>query len=212
MPRLSRFASLPRLLGAALAVGIGVVALWQAGIVFTSDKASITDASGQTVELLPANASLDTTTVAGRSVGLREGDVAPDFEFSAFDGQRLRLSDFRGRPVFLNFWASWCGPCRAEMPDIEVVLRDHEADGLAVIAVNNGERLQTAQRFLDRLDVEFTAFAYDPAASIVRRYEILGMPTSYFIDSQGVITGVYATALNQTLMRAAVQKAIDGAD
>jgi thiol-disulfide isomerase/thioredoxin len=193
-------------------LGVGVLVLWQAGIIFTSDKASITDASGQTVELLPADASLDTVVVEGRSVGLREGNVAPDFEFSAFDGQRLRLSEFRGRPVLVNFWASWCGPCRAEMPDIEVILREHAADGLAVIAVNNGERIQAAQRFLERLNVEFTAFAYDPAADIVRRYQIPGMPTSYFIDADGVITGVYAIALSQTLLREAVQKAIAGAD
>jgi thiol-disulfide isomerase/thioredoxin len=150
--------------------------------------------------------------MAGRTVGLREGDVAPDFEFSAFDGQRLRLSDFRGRPVLVNFWATWCGPCRAEMPAIEVALREHAADGLAVIAVNNGERIQTAQRFMERLDVEFTAFAYDPSATIVRRYEIPGMPTSYFIDSDGVITSVYATALNENLLRAAIAEAIAGAD
>jgi thiol-disulfide isomerase/thioredoxin len=122
----------------------------------------------------------------------------------------MRLSDFRGRPVFLNFWASWCGPCRAELPVMEQKLRQHAADNLAVIGVNNGERLQTAQRFLDRLEVELTAYAYDPAADIARRYSLPGMPTSFFIDADGVITGVFAVALNEEAMEAAIQQAIAG--
>jgi thiol-disulfide isomerase/thioredoxin len=136
--------------------------------------------------------------------------VAPDFEFSAFDGSRMRLSDFRGRPVFLNFWATWCGPCRAELPAMEVKLRQHAPEGLVVLGVNNGERLRTAERFLDKLDVKLTAYAYDPGADIARRYSIQGMPTSYFIDAEGVITGVYAIALSESLMEEAIAQAIAG--
>lgn len=201
---------LPRLVAGTLVVGLGLLILWQTGVIFTSQTTSVTDEAGGTVEVLPASVSVATSTPDGFSVGLRAGDVAPDFEFSAFDGQRMRLSDFRGRPVFLNFWASWCAPCRAEMPAMEVVLHEHEADGLVVLGVNNGERLASAERFLERLDVELTAYAYDPAADIARRYSILGMPTSFFIDADGVITDVYATALSEDLMREAVAKAIAG--
>ncbi|HWC31465.1 MAG TPA: TlpA disulfide reductase family protein [Dehalococcoidia bacterium] len=199
-----------RLAIAAVVLGAGALILWQAGIVFKSDDASITDDSGRTVELQSSDVSVETVASAGRSVGLEVGDVAPDFEFSSFEGERLRLSDFRGRPVFLNFWATWCGPCRAELPAMEVLLRDHEADRLAVIGVNNGERIQAAERFLERLDVKLTAYAYDPAASIAERYAILGMPTSYFIDSDGVITGVFATQLSPELMEEATTEAIAG--
>jgi thiol-disulfide isomerase/thioredoxin len=207
---LQRYGSLTRLAAAVLVLGAGVLVLWQAGVVFQSDDASFQDDAGRTIELQPADASLQTMALAGRSVGLEKGDVAPDFEFSSFDGERMRLSDFRGRPVFVNFWATWCGPCRAELPRMEVALRDHEADGLAIIAVNNGERIQTAQRFLQKLDVKVTAYAYDPAASIVQRYAVPGFPTSYFIDAEGVITGVYATELSAKLMEEAIQGAIAG--
>jgi thiol-disulfide isomerase/thioredoxin len=207
---LQRFGSLTRLVAAALVLGAGVLVLWQAGIVFKSDAATIKDDEGRTVELLPADASLQTAAPAGRSVGLEKGDVAPDFEFSSFDGERMRLSDFRGRPVFVNFWATWCGPCRAELPRMEVALRDHAADGLVILGVNNGERIQAAQRFLQKLDVKLTEYAYDPAASIVQRYAVPGLPTSYFIDADGVITGVYATELSAKLMEEAIQGAIAG--
>jgi thiol-disulfide isomerase/thioredoxin len=207
---LQRHGSLTRLAVAAIVLGVGVAALWQAGVLFKSGDASITDASGRTVDLQPSDASIETPAIAGREVGLEKGDVAPDFEFSSFDGERLRLSDFRGRPVFLNFWATWCGPCRAELPAMEVLLREHAADQLAIIGVNNGERIQTAERFLQKLDVELTEYAYDPAASIVRRYSILGLPTSYFIDADGIITGVYATQLSPALMEEAAAEAIAG--
>ncbi len=210
MKSVERYGSLTRLAAAAVVLAVGVLVLWQAGVVFNSDDASITDASGRTVELQPSNVSVTTATPAGHTVGLEEGNIAPDFEFSSFEGERMRLSDFRGRPVFLNFWASWCGPCRAELPAMEVLLREHEDDRLAIIGVNNGERIQTAERFLQKLDVKLTAYAYDPAASIVQRYGILGLPTSFFIDADGIITGVYATALSPALMEEAVSEAIAG--
>jgi peroxiredoxin len=200
----------PRLGGALLVLGIGLVVLWQAGVFSEAGDAETTDDTGRTVELQPPDASLDTVTPPGFSVGLREGDVAPDFEFSAFDGTRMRLSEFRGRPVFLNFWATWCGPCRAELPAMEVKLREHEADGLVVLGMNNGERIESAERFLERLDVELTAYGYDPGADVARLYAVPGMPTSYFIDADGVITAVFASALSESRMEDAIQIAIAG--
>ena len=202
--------SLPRTAWAMLVLSIGLAVLWQAGVFSSSGAVETTDDAGRVVQLQPADLSIDTIAVEGHSVGLREGNVAPDFEFSAFDGRRIRLSDFRGQPVFLNFWATWCGPCRAEMPVMELMLREHEPDGLVVIGVNNGERIETAERFLERLDVEFTAYAYDPEAEIASRYNLLGMPTSFFIDADGVITGVYAAALPESLMESAIVQAIAG--
>jgi thiol-disulfide isomerase/thioredoxin len=198
-----------RLAGALVALAIGLAVLWQAGVFDSPGKAETTD-DGQTVQLEPADVSVETAPVSGRSVGLREGDVAPDFEFSALDGTRMRLSDYRGRPVFLNFWASWCGPCRAEMPTMETKLREYADDGLVVLGMNNGERVKTAQRFLNKLDVQLTAFGYDPAADVSVRYSIPGMPTSFFIDADGVITGVFAIEMNAETMDAAIAQAIAG--
>jgi thiol-disulfide isomerase/thioredoxin len=156
------------LAGLAL-VAVGLMALWAVGALSDPGSTETTDGSGRTVQLDPADLSIETAVPEGFSVGLRAGDVAPDFVFSSFDGERLRLSDFRGQPVWLNFWASWCGPCRAEMPAMELKLREHADDNLVIVAVNNGERIESAERFLERLDIDLGLYAYDPAADVANR-------------------------------------------
>ncbi|HXH20562.1 MAG TPA: TlpA disulfide reductase family protein [Dehalococcoidia bacterium] len=199
-------ATLLRLGAGAAIVGLALLALWQAGLLFdTSDGGDAADAA-----LEPADASVRTPAVSGYEVGLRPGNLAPDFEFSDFEGRRQRLSDYRGRPVALNFWASWCGPCKAEMPALEAAVRRYEARGLAVIGMNNGESLKTAQRFLNEVKVELSAFGYDPQQAVVRRYAIDGMPTTYFIDANGVITRVVTGTLNERILQSAIEEAIIG--
>jgi len=203
--------SLGRLAAAVVILTIGIVALWQAGIIFTADDAEVSDGD-TTMQLEAADASFDTAAPAGRRVGLEQGNVAPDFEFSAFDGQRMKLSDFRGRPVFVNFWATWCQPCRKELPAMDELLRDYSDEGLAIIAVNNGERFEPARKFMDEdMGVNLTALAYDPGQDIVRRYAVIGMPTSFFIDADGVITQVVRGELRRGDMQAAIDLTIAGA-
>ncbi len=194
-------------MAAIVAVALG--AMWQAGLLFGSDAG---DAGGADL-LAPLQAvdmNVETPNQYQLKVGLRAGDLAPNFEFSDFDGQRLRLSDFRGRPVVVNFWASWCGPCKAEMPDLEEALKRYEARSLAVIGVNNGETYRTGQRFLDQVGVQLTAFAFDPDSRVAKGYAVQGMPTSYFIDGDGVITRVVTGALNDRLIQSGVDEAIIG--
>ncbi len=183
--------------------------LWQAGVILDTDASDET-AAGEQVTLLPADTAVVTPNADGEAVGLEIGDLAPDFEFSAFDGRRLKLSDYRGRTVFLNFWATWCGPCRAEMPEMEAVLGRFEERGLVVLGVNNGEGLKVANRFLGQLEVEFSAFAFDPSQAIVRLYKIRGMPTSYFIDTDGRITRVVIGQLSPTIMESSIVEALAG--
>ena len=209
-PALSR-GSLARLAAAALVVGLGLAGLWQAGVLFQRDDATTTGAGGEIVSLEEADASIETPNSLGLSVGLRQGDLAPDFEFSAFDGRRLRLSDFRGRPVLLNFWATWCIPCKRELPAMEALLRRHEADGLAVVAVNAAETYGPANRFLQELGVQLTAFAYDPKGDVVRRYGVQGLPTSYFIDAEGVVRRVVAGEMSAELMESLLQATLAAA-
>jgi len=120
----------------------------------------------------------------------KEGALAPDFEASDAGGRRLRLSDYRGRPVLVNFWATWCVACRAEMPAIQTVLEHHRSEGFAVIAVNEGEGAEAARRFLEDVGVSFD-LALDPRRTIADAYRLPGMPASFFVDRDGVIRQVW---------------------
>ena len=201
--------SLIRLIAAAAIVGVAVLALWQAGLLFQSDEAIVSTDDG-TARVFAASTSVETPVAGGFSVGLKEGQLAPDFEFSTFAGERMRLSDLRGKPVFLNFWASWCGPCRQEMPNMQTMLEKYADRNLVVLAVNNGEALAPAQRFLDRIDVDLSIFGYDPTAAIVKRYDVTGLPVSYFIDAAGVITRVVTGELSFSVMESSVLEVIAG--
>lgn len=124
------------------------------------------------------------------------GKLAPDFEISSFDGERHRLSEFRGKPVYINFWATWCLPCGIELPDIRELQRRH-GDDLVVITVNRGEPLGRAENYFGRLPrkdggtgVSFTVNGMDPDDTLYREYRGLGMPVSVFVDPDGIVTRV----------------------
>ena len=194
-----------RLLIAGVCVAAGLSVLYFAGVLGKDEPAD------EGVPVQAASVDLPTTPVAGRNVGLSEGNVAPDFEFSTFEGKRMKLSDLRGRPVLVNFWASWCIPCRAEMPDIEAALQTYASQQFAAVGVNNGEHYKIAHDFLTKIGAKFTAFAYDSDATIAKTYAVQGMPTSYFVDAKGVITLVVLGPLTPPIMKNGVEGAIAGA-
>lgn len=115
-----------------------------------------------------------------------EGRPAPDFEMRYADGRRLRLSDLRGQPVLINFWASWCGPCRVEMPELIEAYTAHRAKGLEVIAVNVQEESAVAQAFAVEVGMPFLVVV-DPTGDISRQYQVRNLPSSLFIDREGVV-------------------------
>jgi cytochrome c biogenesis protein CcmG, thiol:disulfide interchange protein DsbE len=122
------------------------------------------------------------------------GELAPDFSFTLADGATTRLSDLRGTPVVLNFWATWCLPCIEEMPVIEQVYRDAEG-GLAVLAVNRNELPAAIARFAPTVNVSFPLIA-DLGGTIGDRYTVTSLPTTYFITSDGAIHARHIGALS----------------
>jgi peroxiredoxin len=110
---------------------------------------------------------------------------APNFELINLAGDLVQLEDYRGKPIILNFWATWCAPCRLEMPIFQQTYEDH-TDYLAVVAINNAEPREDVQRFVDELDLAFE-FLLDPDAKIQHLYQIHGYPTTIIIDAAGVI-------------------------
>jgi cytochrome c biogenesis protein CcmG, thiol:disulfide interchange protein DsbE len=114
------------------------------------------------------------------------GNPAPDFVLADLDGNPVRLADLRGRPVVLNFWASWCGPCVEEFPLLREAAAAHADEGLAVIGVVYRDRSEAARDFMARNGGTWPA-AMDPGDRVANAYGILGPPETYFIARDGTI-------------------------
>lgn len=109
---------------------------------------------------------------------------APDFTLESRSGENLRLEDHRGEVVMLNFWASWCGPCRQEMPLMDELYGQYKDLGFTILAVNVDENREEAHRFLDKVPVTYPIL-YDPESSVSELYEVQAMPTTVMIDRNG---------------------------
>ena len=133
----------------------------------------------------------DSSSQASAQASPRTGFAAPDFTLDTLDGSRLSLSDLRGQPVMLNIWASWCMPCRVEMPAIERVYQRYRERGLVVVGLNatSQDSEAAARAFVDEFGLTFPiVLDRDGAASA--RYELMGLPSTYFIDRGGIIREV----------------------
>ncbi len=113
--------------------------------------------------------------------------LAPDFTLKTEDGKTWRLADQRGKVVVLNFWATWCPPCRYEMPSMERARKAVEGDGILIAAVNVGEDADTIFEFTGRYPVSFPLLL-DHDASIIKKYKVVGLPTTFVIDPDGYVT------------------------
>jgi peroxiredoxin len=126
----------------------------------------------------------------------REGDIAPDITITDVLGQRVALSSFRGQPVWLNFWGSWCAPCRSEMPDIETAYQQLEPQGIVLLAVSLDEPWIDATTFAARNQVSFPIFIDQFRADTGEAYPIYNFPTHIFIDKDGIVRHVVLTQMS----------------
>jgi cytochrome c biogenesis protein CcmG/thiol:disulfide interchange protein DsbE len=160
----------------------------------------------------PRAALVDTPAGPVRTVGVRKGQLARDFSGQAPNGTAVRLSDLRGKPTIINFWATWCASCLAELPDLKALQQEIGADNLNVLAVNAGEGSAEAARFLKVLDAPGFHIAMDPTLTVADAYGVFGLPESFFIDAAGVIRATYTGQLSKGLMQQYVQAALSGTD
>ena len=111
---------------------------------------------------------------------------APDFETETPAGEKVSLKDYRGKPVILTFWATWCEPCKKEMPEIQAAYEKHQEEGLVVLAVNFGETKEKAEAFVKQMGLTFPSLL-DRRANIAERYGVVSLPVTFFIDREGII-------------------------
>jgi peroxiredoxin len=163
-------------------------ALLLGGLVLLAAAALLAANAGRLGTALLSAAPAPLTTVSATRVvfgGALPYQPAPDFTLSALDGAPVRLADYRGQPVLINFWASWCLPCREEMP----LLNEAYSGGrLVVIGVNalNLDEERDARDFVAEMDVSFP-IAFDADGAVQRAYSVRGLPTSFVVGPDGVV-------------------------
>jgi cytochrome c biogenesis protein CcmG/thiol:disulfide interchange protein DsbE len=132
------------------------------------------------------------------------GKPGPSFAVVDMAGRPASLADYRGKIVVLNLWASWCPPCRAEMPDLERLYRDYAKRGVVVLGVDQGEAADRARTFATSLGITYPVLI-DDAQQYGRVYAALGLPTTIVVDRTGVVAQAFDGALSYAQMRAAVE-------
>lgn len=158
-------------------------------------------------ERLPEDWQVATDT---EKPGLATGDLAPDFELITLAGETVKLSDYRGKKVMLNFWASWCPPCRSEMPHMENYYTDNkESDNMEILAVNmtktEKNKVESAKEFVDEYKLSFPILL-DKDSEVMKMYQIKVYPTSYIINEEGVITDKVMLPLDDTMIKQLIEE------
>jgi peroxiredoxin len=135
-----------------------------------------------------ALATFLTTAALSAAQSTRPGAAAIDFRLKALAGGTVSLTEYRGRPLLLNFWATWCKPCRAEMTDIIAAYNAHKDQDLQVLAINltDQERMNDVRTFVSELQMPFPVLL-DEKGKVRKSYALRGVPTSVFVDSSGVV-------------------------
>ena len=178
------------LAGAAVLVGLGVGLVVWGGL--PSRTESVAPADG--VEVGP----IALPDAGGLPVAPEVGALAPNFALQTPDGETYTLSDLRGQPVLINFWATWCGPCRLEMPAIQAVSETRQADGFVVLAVDHTatDSVPAVVAFGEELGLTFPLLI-DPGSEVQKLYRIRAYPSSFFVDEEGVIQTAHFGPMTQ---------------
>ena len=132
------------------------------------------------------------------------GSLAPDLGLVDLDGAPQRLADRTGRIVLLNFWASWCGHCRSEIPHLNTIYGEYRDQGLEIVAVSVGEDPAELAAFVQQNNITFPVLVDSEGAAIVT-YRLRAIPTSYFLDDQGVVQEIFDGAFTEEALREIVE-------
>jgi len=169
---------------AALIIAVVALAIW----FFQFRDATSGGASAGGYGVIPEPAGPEPT---GKAPSAEQGRLAPNFRLASLDGSSISLADYRGSYVLVNFWASWCGPCRNEAPDLEALSNAGNGHGIAVLGVNQQETPEAARTFATQFELSYS-LVLDRDGSVSDAYRVgHGLPVSFLVSPQGVIIKVY---------------------
>lgn len=144
-----------------------------------------------------APAAAPTIATSDSIYSFQVGSPAPEFKLETLEGQTVSLQDFRGKNVVLNFWATWCPPCRSEMPDMQQL--SEERSDVVVLAVNLQEARDPVSSFITKYGLRFPVL-FDRTGEVSQAFKVSSLPTSFFIDKNGNIASFNVGALNRSAM------------
>lgn len=154
---------------------------------------------------LPERADFTSTTVPGRiPVAPELNAAAPNFELVDINGQRIRLAERFGAPVIVNFWATWCEPCRIEMPILQAVYERFSPYGLRILAVNLGEAPGAVREWQQAFGLTYNLLL-DPSQAVAALYRLRGQPSTFIIAPSGIITQIFYGPASAETLEAALQ-------
>lgn len=175
-------------------------------IVLESVKEEISKKDEAKIEIQPPSEEQPKEVVIEYEEGVEVGKKASDFEVELLNGEKVKLSSYFGKPIFLNFWATWCGPCVSEMPDIEKMKKEYE-DDLVILLVNGGEEKEDVEYFINRMGYT-SLVGLDKTGEILTKYDSMYIPLSVFIDKDGIIRERKVGAMTEENMREIISKLI----
>ncbi|MNO22399.1 Thiol-disulfide oxidoreductase ResA [compost metagenome] len=142
------------------------------------------------------------------AVGIQKEQRAPDFQLTDLTGNPVQLSDYRGKKVLVNFWATWCPPCKAEMPHMQRFYEDFSDDEVVVLGVNMtsiDKGMEAIEAFTKEYGLTFP-IVLDQQGDVMDTYQITGYPTTYAIDQEGIIRAKFIGAIDYEMMKNTVNK------
>ena len=153
------------------------------------------------------NGTSSGNSTSGNTTDVNSPFMAPDFTIYDRAGNTVHLSDFLGKPVVLNFWASWCGPCKSEMPDFEEIYKEYgENIHFVMVNLTDGDRetMDTATKFLDNSGYTFPVY-YDKDYDASYAYQVYGIPVTYFINAEGHLIAQGSSALDAETIKRGIE-------
>lgn len=173
------------------AVGFGVYKVTSDSFDPIKEKSPVTDSS--------ANQSV---------IGLQKGNLAPDFELVTTEGKHIKLSELRGKRLIVNMWATWCPPCKAEVPELERFYEEHHNEGIEILAVDltdSEKRPADVGTFIKDYKITYPV-VLDERGEVSKKYQVTSIPTTYVINSKGIIQQKYIGALSYQSLKGIFEK------